>query len=234
MSVEFDCHVIKEFMVMQYHQYLIVQVCEKPAKTRKKPACAPKSQPKVKKTALKENEKEPKNKKQKTTHDKDDSKSTPRSKASKRSSQSAQEDVSTVKKPKAAGAKAAVKSKAKANAKKPCNEEPETVPAVPETLPAVPETLPAVPETLPDGQKVTRVRKPPVSAEPVEAVASLEMKKAQEPGDGGDAREPAVAAPHIPPAEEKTAEPMVPPKPCEDQSQSQWSLGYIKINMMYI
>ena len=65
MSVEFDCHVIKEFMVMQYHQYLIVQVCEKPAKTRKKPACAPKSQPKVNKTALKENEKEPKNKKQK-------------------------------------------------------------------------------------------------------------------------------------------------------------------------
>ena len=217
---------------MQYHQYLIVhvymhadhvQVCEKPATTRKKPACAPKSQPKVKKTALKENEKEPKNKKQKTTHDKDDSKSTPRSKASKRSSQSAQEDVSTVKKPKAAGAKAAAvksKAKAKANAKKPSDDGPEAVPEVPETMPA-----------MPDGEKVTRVRKPPVSAEPVEAVTTLAEKKPQEPGDG-ETREPAVVAPNVPPAEKKPAEPVVAAMPCEDhsQSQSQWLLGYIYIN----
>ena len=135
-----------------------VQVDEKPAKSRKKPACDPKSQPKVKKPALKQSEKAPSSKRQKTSK-KDDSKSTRRSKASKRPAQSPQEDA-PVKKPKAAGAKAAaVKSKPKAKATPPSEE----------------------PETVPDGGKVTRVRKPPVSAEPVEAVTKVDVGKKQEP-----------------------------------------------------
>ena len=78
------------------HTCRSVQVDEKPAKIRKKPACAPKSQPKVKKTALKQTEKEPTSKRRKTTQD--DSTSTPRSKASKRTAKSPQEDAPNVKK----------------------------------------------------------------------------------------------------------------------------------------
>ena len=173
-----------------------VQVDEKPAKSRKKPACAPKSQPKVKKPALKQSEKAPSSKRQKTSK-KDDSKSTRRSKASKRPAQSPQEDA-PVKKPKAAGAKAAaVKSKPKAKATPPSEE----------------------PETVPDGGKVTRVRKPPVSAEPVQAVTTLEGGKKHEPAvAAGETQAPAVA-PSVLPAEKKpdeslcAKEPAVPAAP---------------------
>ena len=96
MSVGFHCHSIPPM-----HTCRSVQVDEKPAKIRKKPACAPKSQPKVKKTALKQTEKEPTSKRRKTTQD--DSTSTPRSKASKRTAKSPQEDAPHVKKRKLQG-----------------------------------------------------------------------------------------------------------------------------------
>ena len=187
---------------------------ETPVKNLKKPACAPKSQTKTKKTALKQNEKEPKTKKPKTS--KDASTVTPRSKASKRSAQTPQEDAP--KKPKA-GAKTAAKSKAKAKGAETTTPEAEPLPTPAAALTG---DMPGNSANL----KPTRVRKPPVSAEPVEAVTSLDTPAVEKttgnlsPAESLPARKPAVAptAPTVSRGDVSHDDP---------GSQSQWQLGCI-------